>query len=219
MVIGFLLLPPTTSPRRSYPINSTSTSKKTSNDPYSQLATWFSLSTPPTSLSTASSPLPSSSSSSPVWSSKFTQPPSSNFSLTLDESIQSNLDQPRRWSPTANEILGPVRYPTPLISPNTTTDGLTFHPNGNLLLQFPSSHSLQTHPILTLINRGRIEWESKVARQSKSLREAVLEYKRRYSKNPPAGFDQWYAFALQHQVGLVDEYDQISRDLFPFWAL
>lgn len=44
LVIGFLLLPHKTSPRRLYPINSTLTSKESSNDCYSQLATWFSLS-------------------------------------------------------------------------------------------------------------------------------------------------------------------------------
>lgn len=49
----------------------------------------------------------------------------------------------------------------------------------------------QPHPIHMLIREGRQKWEDKVARQSRTLDEAVAEYKRRYNKKPPRGFDKW----------------------------
>lgn len=49
----------------------------------------------------------------------------------------------------------------------------------------------QPHPIHLLIREGRVKWEAKVERQSRTLEEAVSEYKRRYNKNPPRGFDKW----------------------------
>ncbi|EGO01338.1 glycosyltransferase family 90 protein [Serpula lacrymans var. lacrymans S7.3] len=58
-----------------------------------------------------------------------------------------------------------------------------------------------------------------LSRQSKSLEHAVAEYKRRYNRNPPKGFDDWWAFAKQHNVKLVDEYDGLVEDLAPFWNL
>lgn len=47
------------------------------------------------------------------------------------------------------------------------------------------------HPMLTLIERGKEQWEALNAKQSKTLDEAVQEYRRRYKKNPPKGFKQW----------------------------
>jgi hypothetical protein len=50
-----------------------------------------------------------------------------------------------------------------------------------------------THPIYELISRAEKEWEDKLQRSSKTLREAVDEYKRRYKRSPPKGFDAWYS--------------------------
>lgn len=49
-----------------------------------------------------------------------------------------------------------------------------------------------SHPILELISRANEEWELKLRRASKSLYQAVAEYKRRYHRAPPKGFDDWY---------------------------
>ncbi|KAM0753092.1 hypothetical protein T439DRAFT_286471 [Meredithblackwellia eburnea MCA 4105] len=75
------------------------------------------------------------------------------------------------------------------------------------------------HPILELINRAEKQWNHKVARQSKTLKECAAEYRRRYKRNPPRGFDQWWEYAKANRIVLTDEYDQIHRDLEPFWAL
>lgn len=62
----------------------------------------------------------------------------------------------------------------------------TFHPNG-LLLVNPKGR----HPIHVLIDRAEKQWKDKVDRQSRTLSEAVREYKHRYRRNPPKGFDDW----------------------------
>jgi len=48
------------------------------------------------------------------------------------------------------------------------------------------------HPIYELIARAEKEWEEKLSRSSKTLQEAVKEYRRRYKRAPPKGFDLWY---------------------------
>ncbi|KAF8067510.1 hypothetical protein FPV67DRAFT_1139698 [Lyophyllum atratum] len=75
------------------------------------------------------------------------------------------------------------------------------------------------HPILELIRNAEEEWEKKVDRASQTLGEAVIEYNRRYKRNPPEGFDDWWDFAKEMQVQLPDEYDTIYREIEPFWGM
>ena len=56
------------------------------------------------------------------------------------------------------------------------------------------------------------------ASKSRSLQDAVVEYKRRYSMRPPPGFDLWYEYATNRSSIVIDEYDQIYEDLLPFRA-
>jgi hypothetical protein len=75
-----------------------------------------------------------------------------------------------------------------------------------------------------------------LGRQSKTLEQAVAEYKRRNGFSPPKGFDQWcvtivacilrdtddldrFTFAQATNVVLIDEFDTILRDILPFFAL
>lgn len=73
------------------------------------------------------------------------------------------------------------------------------------------------HPIPKLMADARESYDTKVARQSKSLDEAVKEYQRRYKRAPPKGFDIWYEFAVENDAVMIDEYDNLVRDLEPFW--
>lgn len=50
------------------------------------------------------------------------------------------------------------------------------------------------HPIVKLMNDAEEAWEDMLRRQSQTLEQAVLEYKRRYNRNPPLGFDKWCVF-------------------------
>jgi hypothetical protein len=58
-----------------------------------------------------------------------------------------------------------------------------------------------------------------LSRQSRSLRAAVREYKRRYGRNPPKGFDAWWRFVHANNVKMVDDYDGLISDLEPFWGM
>ncbi|KIL62815.1 glycosyltransferase family 90 protein [Amanita muscaria Koide BX008] len=75
------------------------------------------------------------------------------------------------------------------------------------------------HPIYELMARAEKEWDEKLKRASKTLGEAVREYRRRYRRYPPKGFDAWWKYVVEHNVQLPDEYDQIYQDLEPFWGL
>ena len=81
-------------------------------------------------------------------------------------------------------------------------------------------HATQdSHPVLQLIDAAAKEAEETVKRQSKSLSEAIAEYRKRYKISPPPNFDKWYYFAKEKGTQLIDEYDTIYHSLLPFWAL
>ncbi|KAI6019159.1 hypothetical protein EDC04DRAFT_2739450 [Pisolithus marmoratus] len=78
---------------------------------------------------------------------------------------------------------------------------------------------LDGHPIPKLMADAEQKFKALLAKQSKTLPEAVAEYKRRYGRDPPLGFDDWWTFATENEVKLVDEFDAIIEDLSPFWSL
>ena len=77
----------------------------------------------------------------------------------------------------------------------------------------------KSHPIHQLISSNAADFKALKARQSKTLQEAVAEYRRRYGIPPPPYFDKWYKFAKKRNVQLIDEYDTIHKQLMPFWGL
>lgn len=98
-------------------------------------------------------------------------------------------------------------------------------------------HTMQ-HPIYDLIENATERWQKKLSRQSKTLEQAVREYKRRHGRKPPKGFDDWcvpflprrvspfahavtcrFRFAKANDVILIDEFDKTYTDILPFWAL
>jgi hypothetical protein len=76
-----------------------------------------------------------------------------------------------------------------------------------------------SHPIHKLVAEADGNFTTVLARQSRSLSDAVAEYRRRYKLPPPPHFDKWYNFAKKRGVELIDEYDTIYHQLLPFWAL
>lgn len=66
-----------------------------------------------------------------------------------------------------------------------------FHSNGLLVVSKGGRH-----PIVVLIEEADKAWKAKIAKQSTTLKEAVAEYKVRYRRNPPKGFDQWYVLVF-----------------------
>jgi hypothetical protein len=105
---------------------------------------------------------------------------------------------------------------------------LYFHPDETVM--FPAEPPVDTlgplrpsdtssHPVDQLIRTAESQFHETLARQSKSLEEAVVEYRRRYGIPPPPKFDVWYEFAKRKGVRLLDEYDTIHETLLPFWGL
>lgn len=93
--------------------------------------------------------------------------------------------------------------------------------NGYMILpsNLGKKGSKAKHPIFELMENAEKEWNAKLTRQSKTLKDAVFEYRRRYHRAPPRGFDKWWKWAQKNKIILVDEYDQIMHDLEPFYAL
>ncbi|TLS24028.1 hypothetical protein PpBr36_08397 [Pyricularia pennisetigena] len=83
-------------------------------------------------------------------------------------------------------------------------------------------HPTRMHPLQTMISDMRVEADRWLvhASTSDSLRVAVTEYRQRHDgREPPKGFDLWYAYAIEHKSPIIDFFDQIHRDLQPFWGL
>lgn len=72
-----------------------------------------------------------------------------------------------------------------------------------------------------LVNAATISQKTWLEQSASSttLAEAVSTYKQRYGIPPPPGFDKWYAFAVEHKSPIIDNFDQIYRDLLPFWGM
>ncbi|CAD0025817.1 unnamed protein product, partial [Aureobasidium pullulans] len=83
-------------------------------------------------------------------------------------------------------------------------------------LQYNDTH---VHPIEYLAKNAEHDFSSLLQRQSRTLGEAVTEYKRRYNIPPPPHFDKWFQFAQDRNVQLIDEFDTIHNSLLPFWGL
>ncbi|RMZ73478.1 glycosyltransferase family 90 [Pyrenophora seminiperda CCB06] len=77
----------------------------------------------------------------------------------------------------------------------------------------------QYHPIEQLVRKAQADFTRLVEQQSKTLQSAETEYRRRYSREPPPGFDKWFAYAQSKQSILIDDFDMINEDLKPFWKV
>jgi hypothetical protein len=91
--------------------------------------------------------------------------------------------------------------------------------NGMAVLSPNPLAKRQEHPIYELMERAEDKWNNLLRSQSKTLQQAVQEYKKRYGLHPPAGFDAWFEFCKKHNVKIVDNYDQMMKDLLPHHAL
>ena len=79
--------------------------------------------------------------------------------------------------------------------------------------------AITEHPIPKLMADAEANFRKLLSKQSRTLKAAVSEYKRRYKRDPPKGFGQWWQFAKDNDVKIVDEYDGLVEDLAPFWEI
>lgn len=83
-------------------------------------------------------------------------------------------------SPFPTKEAPAIRVPNPLGTHKYRSDGLL------------EVNEEGPHPIYELISNAEAVWNEKLKRASRTLEEAVIEYRRRYRRNPPKGFDTWY---------------------------
>lgn len=62
------------------------------------------------------------------------------------------------------------------------------------------------------------EIEALFNRQSKTLAQASARYTLKTGQQPPPKYSEWFSFASKRKC-LIDEYDQIHRDLAPFYQV
>ncbi|KAJ3571515.1 hypothetical protein NPX13_g5352 [Xylaria arbuscula] len=75
------------------------------------------------------------------------------------------------------------------------------------------------HPVKFLITQAEKEFRATQEKQSKTLAQAVAEYRRRYGIPPPPNFNKWFEFAQAKGVQLIDEFDMVHESITPFWGL
>lgn len=68
------------------------------------------------------------------------------------------------------------------------------HPVKGGLLQVDMESTI--HPVYQLVQDARERWKTKLAKQSRTLKQAVAEYERRYGLIPPKGFDKWWHYVV-----------------------
>lgn len=78
---------------------------------------------------------------------------------------------------------------------------------------------VDNHPITALMVEADKAWRKYEDTRSKSFKETVRTYRRRYGRHPPPGFQEWYKYARKRNVHNIDDFGQIMDDLRPFWAI
>lgn len=81
---------------------------------------------------------------------------------------------------------------------------------------------LDRHPLDKLVYETRVEADRWLvhASVSKSLHIAVQEYQERHhGRDPPANFEAWYGFANVRSSVIIDHFQQIENDIWPFWGM
>lgn len=75
------------------------------------------------------------------------------------------------------------------------------------------------HPIGDLMKEANHKWQQYEQSRSTDFVQTVAKYRETYGRHPPPGFKEWYEFAREKGVHNVDDFQQITGDLRPFWAI
>ena len=82
-----------------------------------------------------------------------------------------------------------------------------------------SVEPIDTHPISLLMADADKAWRKYNDNLSKTFKETVSKYRRKYGRHPPPGFKEWYQFARKKNVHNIDDFEHIMGDMRPFWAV
>jgi hypothetical protein len=74
----------------------------------------------------------------------------------------------------------------------------------------------EAHPIELLHLSGKRKYDNMLSSQSKSVGAAITEYRRRYHRDPPQGFDRWAQLALDNDMLFIDEFDGMTKAFEPY---
>ncbi|KAL8918026.1 MAG: hypothetical protein Q9208_007624 [Pyrenodesmia sp. 3 TL-2023] len=88
-------------------------------------------------------------------------------------------------------------------------------------LRLPHGNTSRDHPIDGLLTAASVQHDAwlQQASASKTLHECAEEYRRRYKRHPPPGFDAWYRYATERSSVVIDNFDNLMHDLQLFWAI
>lgn len=87
------------------------------------------------------------------------------------------------------------------------------------VLSYPAQAQAH-HPIDDLIRSAQTSHKRALAERTHNVADGAAAYRRRRGRDPPPGFDRWYARALREDAVLVESFfDQIYEDLGPFYGL
>ncbi|KAH8668192.1 hypothetical protein BGZ60DRAFT_505575 [Tricladium varicosporioides] len=75
------------------------------------------------------------------------------------------------------------------------------------------------HPIRSYMKEANAVFNKYEESRSMTFKETVAKYRRKYGRNPPPGFRDWYKFARDKNVHNIDDFEQIMDDLRPFWGI
>ncbi|CDZ98464.1 Endoplasmic reticulum protein EP58, contains filamin rod domain and KDEL motif [Phaffia rhodozyma] len=157
-----------------------------------------------------------------LWSNTLPSAASAGGDYSLSGGLNYILDQPIVQKSKQLLSSGQIESASKPVSPEPVSDGKVKSRSGHKLkdgiLHVDTLQPTSQHPIYQLMRDAKRDWNAKIARQSTTLEEAVVEYRRRNHRNPPLGFDKWWEYVQKHNVPLPDEYDQINKDLSPFRA-
>lgn len=79
---------------------------------------------------------------------------------------------------------------------------------------------LSPHPIDYLLNHSTESWQALFTKRTHTLADAAAAYRRRRHRHPPPQFDKWFAYAKEHGCIIIEDFfDQIYRDIEPFWGV
>ncbi|KAF7881934.1 uncharacterized protein EAF02_006622 [Botrytis sinoallii] len=91
----------------------------------------------------------------------------------------------------------------------------------------PTSHQDQEvvgdiadqHPIAALMKEADEAFRIYDESRSKTFKETVSKYRKKYGRHPPPKFRDWYKYARDKNVYNIDDFEQIMDDLRPFWGV
>lgn len=82
-----------------------------------------------------------------------------------------------------------------------------------------SPEAADDHPISQLMKSADKTWRAYEDSRSRTFRQTVKKYRRKYGRHPPPRFGDWYQFARGKGVHNIDDFEQIMDDIRPFWAI